>query len=550
MSVAFVFPGQGSQQVGMGRALRDAFPESRAVIEEADATLGFALSELCFQGPEGELQLTANTQPAILAASVAALRPLVARGVRPAWVAGHSLGEYSALVAAGTLSLADALRTVRRRGQYMQEAVPVGAGAMAAILGLDLPSIEAACRDAAEGEVVSPANVNSPGQVVIAGHAAAVDRASELCRARGAKRAVRLPVSAPFHCALMKPAQERLASRARRAGLPGSRGAPGEQRGRAGGTGRFFLPGRPRAPGLGGGALAGIGRAPRQRGRDDLRRGRAGQGPERPGQEDRAGDARVLNVDSPESLEADGRRPRGGRGGVMGQLEGRVSLVTGASRGIGRAIAKALAAEGAHVVLAARDAAKLAEAVAEIAAAGGRAEALALDVADRASVEAAFAHVLAAHGRIDHLVNNAGVTRDNLLLRMKDEEWQQVLATNLTGAFLCTQAALKPMLKQRAGRIVNITSVVGLGGNAGPGQLRRQQGRDRGLHEVGGPRGGLARHHRERGRPRLHRDRHDRRHDRQGPRGRRLAPSPWAGWDAPRTWPGRSSSSSPTPPPT
>jgi [acyl-carrier-protein] S-malonyltransferase len=210
MSVAFVFPGQGSQQVGMGRALRDAFPESRAVMEEADATLGFALSELCFQGPEGELQLTANTQPAILAASVAALRPLVARGVRPAWVAGHSLGEYSALVAAGTLSLADALRTVRRRGQYMQEAVPVGAGAMAAILGLDLPSIEAACRDAAEGEVVSPANVNSPGQVVIAGHAAAVDRASELCRARGAKRAVRLPVSAPFHCALMKPAQERL----------------------------------------------------------------------------------------------------------------------------------------------------------------------------------------------------------------------------------------------------------------------------------------------------------------------------------------------------
>jgi 3-oxoacyl-[acyl-carrier protein] reductase len=151
----------------------------------------------------------------------------------------------------------------------------------------------------------------------------------------------------------------------------------------------------------------------------------------------------------------------------MGQLEGKVSLVTGASRGIGRAIAKALAAEGAHVVLAARHAAKLAEAVAEIAAAGGRAEALALDVADRASVEAAVAHVLAAHGRIDHLVNNAGVARDNLLLRMKDEEWQQVLATNLTGVFLCTQAALKPMLKQRAGRIVSITSVVGLGGNAG-----------------------------------------------------------------------------------
>ena len=151
----------------------------------------------------------------------------------------------------------------------------------------------------------------------------------------------------------------------------------------------------------------------------------------------------------------------------MGLLEGRVSLVTGASRGIGRAIARAMAAEGAHVVLAARDAAKLAEAVGEIAAAGGRAEALTIDVADRASVEAALAHVVSAHGRLDHLVNNAGVTRDNLLLRMKDEEWQDVLATNLTGVFLCTQAALRPMLKQRAGRIVNITSVVGLGGNAG-----------------------------------------------------------------------------------
>jgi [acyl-carrier-protein] S-malonyltransferase len=211
MSVAFVFPGQGSQRVGMGRELAEAFPESRAVFDEAEAALGFSLSRLCFEGPEEELQLTANTQPAILAASVAALRPLVARGVRPDWVAGHSLGEYSALVAAGVLTVADALRTVRRRGQYMQEAVPVGVGAMAAILGLDLPAVEAACREAAQGEVVSPANVNSPGQVVIAGHAAAVDRASERCKAAGARRAVRLAVSAPFHCALMAPAQDRLA---------------------------------------------------------------------------------------------------------------------------------------------------------------------------------------------------------------------------------------------------------------------------------------------------------------------------------------------------
>jgi [acyl-carrier-protein] S-malonyltransferase len=210
MSVAFVFPGQGSQQVGMGRALAEAFPESRAVFAEADEALGFPLSRLCFEGPESDLQLTANTQPAILAASVAALRALEARGVRPAWVAGHSLGEYSALVAAGALGLADAVRTVRRRGQYMQEAVPVGQGAMAAILALELPAIEEACRRAAQGEVVAPANVNSPGQVVIAGHAAAVDRAVELCKAAGAKRAVRLPVSAPFHCELMRPAQARL----------------------------------------------------------------------------------------------------------------------------------------------------------------------------------------------------------------------------------------------------------------------------------------------------------------------------------------------------
>jgi [acyl-carrier-protein] S-malonyltransferase len=211
MSVAFVFPGQGSQAVGMGRALFEAFPESRAVFEEADGALGFALSRLCFEGPEADLQLTANTQPALLATSVAALRPLLARGIRPDWVAGHSLGEYGALVAAEALALGDAVRTVRRRGEYMQEAVPVGVGAMTAILGLDLAGVEAACREAAGGEVVSPANVNSPGQVVIAGHVAAVERASALCRARGAKRSVKLPVSAPFHCALMKPAQDRLA---------------------------------------------------------------------------------------------------------------------------------------------------------------------------------------------------------------------------------------------------------------------------------------------------------------------------------------------------
>ena len=211
MTIAAVFPGQGSQKVGMGKALADAFPESRAAFDEVDNALGFPLSALCFEGPESDLQLTANTQPAILTTSIAAWRALSARGIKPAFVAGHSLGEYSALVAAGALDLADAAVAVRRRGQYMQEAVPVGMGAMAAILGLDLPAIENACREAAQGQVVSPANINSPGQVVIAGHKEAVDRASASCKAAGAKRAVPLPVSAPFHCALMRPAQERLA---------------------------------------------------------------------------------------------------------------------------------------------------------------------------------------------------------------------------------------------------------------------------------------------------------------------------------------------------
>ncbi len=211
MSIAFVFPGQGSQKVGMGKALAEVVPESRAVFDEADQALGFPLSALCFDGPEADLQRTANTQPAILTVAVAALRAIERRGVRPRLVAGHSLGEYAALVAAGTLSLTEAVTTVRQRGQFMQEAVPEGQGAMAAIMGLGLPEVEAACLAAAEGEIVSPANINSPGQVVIAGHAAAVERASLRCKEAGAKRAVALPVSAPFHCALMKPAEERLA---------------------------------------------------------------------------------------------------------------------------------------------------------------------------------------------------------------------------------------------------------------------------------------------------------------------------------------------------
>jgi len=209
--IAFLFPGQGAQKVGMGKALADAYPVCRDTFEEADAALGEPLSRIIFEGPEDQLTLTENTQPAILAVSVAAYRLIASRGLRPDFVAGHSLGEYSANVAAGTFSFADALRIVRRRGRYMQEAVPVGEGAMAAILGLDADAVARACADGSEGEVVTPANLNGAGQVVIAGTRDAVKRAGERAKALGAKRVIPLTVSAPFHCALMKPAEERLA---------------------------------------------------------------------------------------------------------------------------------------------------------------------------------------------------------------------------------------------------------------------------------------------------------------------------------------------------
>ncbi len=208
--IAFLFPGQGSQATGMGKALADAYPAAKAVFEEADDALAFPISRLCFEGPDDRLKLTENTQPALLTVSVAAWSVLKELGYRPDYVAGHSLGEYSALVAAGSLKFADAVRLVRHRGHYMQEAVPAGVGAMAAILKMPLEKLDGVLKDAAQGEVVSAANFNSPDQVVIAGHAGAVHRAVELAKAAGAKRAVILPVSAPFHCALMEPAQAKL----------------------------------------------------------------------------------------------------------------------------------------------------------------------------------------------------------------------------------------------------------------------------------------------------------------------------------------------------
>ena len=211
--LAFLFPGQNSQYTGMGRELAEKFPAARRTFEEADDALGFSISKLCFEGPEDQLKLTEFQQPAICTVSVAALRVLAEKGIAPALVAGHSLGEYAANVAAGSLAFTDAVRTVRQRGRFMQEAVPQGQGAMAAVLGLSSEATARACDDAAAetGKIVSAANSNSPEQTVISGEAPAVERTAELCRDRGAKRVVMLQVSAPFHCALMQPAQDRLA---------------------------------------------------------------------------------------------------------------------------------------------------------------------------------------------------------------------------------------------------------------------------------------------------------------------------------------------------
>ena len=213
-SIAFIFPGQGSQSVGMGRELASNYPVAQRTFDEADAALGYRLSELYFNGPEEKLNLTEITQPAILTVSVAALRVLHEKGIAPDYVAGHSLGEYSAHVAAGTLDFADAVRTVRNRGKYMQEAVPVGVGAMAAVLGMPISELQKVCDEAAQSVdgVCAPANINSPDQIVISGSKLAVERAIEMSKGRSAKRAILLQVSAPFHCALMQPAQERLAA--------------------------------------------------------------------------------------------------------------------------------------------------------------------------------------------------------------------------------------------------------------------------------------------------------------------------------------------------
>lgn len=209
--IAFLFPGQASQKVGMGKDLSQLYPVARHTFQEADEALGFAISQICFEGPEEKLKMTEVTQPALLTVSTAVARVLQEKGIVPQYAAGHSLGEYSAHVATATLSLTDAVRAVHKRGKYMQEAVPVGQGAMVAVFGLSLEQLQQICKEASQGEVVSPANMNSPDQIVLSGHKGAVERAAELAKQQGARRAIMLAVSAPFHCALMKPAQDRLA---------------------------------------------------------------------------------------------------------------------------------------------------------------------------------------------------------------------------------------------------------------------------------------------------------------------------------------------------
>ena len=469
--IAFVFPGQGAQAVGMGRGLVDQLPGvPRRPSTRPTPPSASALSEIIFDGPAERLTLTEIAQPAILTVSVAACRLLEQRGVRPALVAGHSLGEYSAHVAAGTFTFADAVRTVHHRGRFMQAAVPVGEGAMAAVLGLDEAAVGAACAEAADGAG------GQPGQPQRAGPGG--DRRPR--RRRGPRRragqgprrqAGRSPlqVSAPFHCALMRPAEERLAPELR------------------------ALPVRdPRVP-----VMANVDAEPKRdadaaiaalirqvsapvRWEDCVRRLTAegatafvevgpGHGAERPDSEDRP----RRDHREPRPAGRAGRR-RGDRQrgrpaperAFMMPFDGQVALVTGASRGIGRAIATMLAARGATVIAGARgtNAQPVAD---EIAAAGGRAEAAALDVTDPEACASVIADVVDRHGRLDILVCNAGITRDQLMLRMKRADWDEVIATNLTSAFSLCQAALKPMLKQRRGRIVAISSVVGQSGNAG-----------------------------------------------------------------------------------
>ncbi len=466
MPIAFVFPGQGSQAVGMGRDLAAAHAAARAVFEEVDDTLDQKLSRLMFDGPPETLQLTENTQPALMAHSMAALRVMETEGGfrladRAVLVAGHSLGEYTALAAAGAFGVAQAAQLLRMRGTAMQAAVAVGEGAMAALIGTDLEQALDICAEAAasgpsRGETVEPANDNGGGQVVISGHRAAVERAIEIARARGVKRAMLLPVSAPFHCALMAPAAAVMAEALERspplppgppvvANVTATReDDPADHRppaGRAGDGDRALARKR-----------AGDGRDRHRH----VRRGRRGPCA------GRADPPHPPRGDDPLGGHA-GRDRRRAEGAMMFRLDGKAALVTGASGGIGAGIARALHAQGATLILSGTRAEALDALAAEL---GERAHVCVADLADPAAADTLIA-AAEAIAPLDILVNNAGLTRDGLAMRMKDADWDAVIGVDLSAPFRLSRAVLRGMVRRRAGRIVAIGSVVGATGNPG-----------------------------------------------------------------------------------
>jgi [acyl-carrier-protein] S-malonyltransferase len=464
--IAFVFPGQGSQSVGMGKDAYEQLDAARQVFDRADAALGFPLTKLAFEGPEEDLRQTANTQPALLATSIALLEVYKMQGVKPDYVAGHSLGEYSALIAAGVLEFEEAIRLVRARGQFMEQAVPGGQGAMAAVMGAEREPLAALCLEvSATVGRVELANINCPGQIVVSGSAEGVAAIARRGKEAGAKRVIPLEVSGPFHSSLMQPAADRLAgvlaeADFRDAAVPVVANVTAQPV-TAGTELRQLLVQQVVSPVLW----------------EDTVRCLIGQGVdtfvEIGSGTVLAGlirkidkSVQVVSINTAAAArETTERRPTTM---PMWDLTGKTALVTGASRGIGRAIAVALAEAGADVAVNyAGSEAAAAETVKAIEALGRKAMMVKANVGKPAEFEHMVAGVLGTFGKLDILVNNAGITRDNLIMRMKEEEFDAVIETNLKGVFNGIKAVTRSMMKQRSGRIINISSVVGTLGNAG-----------------------------------------------------------------------------------
>ncbi len=474
MSVAFVFPGQGSQAVGMGKALADAFAPARAVFDEVDAALGEKLSKIIWEGPAETLTLTENAQPALMAVSLAAMRVLEAEaGVALArdaqFVAGHSLGEYSALAAAGALSIADTARLVRIRGRTMQKAVPVGTGAMAALLGLEFDAAAAVAAEAAQGQVCQAANDNGGGQVVLSGDKAAVERAVEIAKGKGARRAMMLPVSAPFHCALMQPAADVMADAlakvaVKRPVVPVVANVlvkpiddPSEivraLVAQVTGTVRW----RESVAFMAGAGVTTF---------YEVGAGKVLSGLVKRIAEGASGTAIGTPDDVAAFKAAHGCKRQRLRVGetLMFDLTGKTALVTGATGGIGGAIARAFHAQGATVAVSGTRREVLDALAGEL---KDRVHVLPCNLADKDAVEALVPKSEEVMGKLDILVANAGITRDNLFVQLSDEAWDEVLAVNLTATFRLARAAVRGMMRRRFGRIIGITSVVGVTGNPG-----------------------------------------------------------------------------------